>query len=204
MTARGHLLVRRTTAALPGAPGPRRSHEAGAGTAQASTPPEFRSSGQEGGGGGGPRSQSPIAGSPASRQVAMGRPVHLLGRPTSWRNGSASDSRSEGCVFKSRRGQLLFAEASITFIYSPPRRDSLPRSPSAQAEAAPRGGRERRAPGAQSRAAPSGEPRSRGLVRADPGTQSLGAWPGSGGRARAAGPSVRRAGEKVVRLAVAL
>ena len=24
---------------------------------------------------------------------------------TPWRNGSASDSRSEGCVFKSRRGQ---------------------------------------------------------------------------------------------------
>ena len=24
-----------------------------------------------------------------------------------WRNGSASDSRSEGCVFKSRRGHLL-------------------------------------------------------------------------------------------------
>lgn len=27
---------------------------------------------------------------------------------TPWRNGSASDSRSEGCVFKSRRGQLSF------------------------------------------------------------------------------------------------
>jgi hypothetical protein len=26
---------------------------------------------------------------------------------TPWRNGSASDSRSEGCVFKSRRGQQL-------------------------------------------------------------------------------------------------
>ena len=25
---------------------------------------------------------------------------------TPWRNGSASDSRSEGCVFESRRGQL--------------------------------------------------------------------------------------------------
>ena len=25
-----------------------------------------------------------------------------------WRNGSASDSRSEGCVFKSRRGQQMF------------------------------------------------------------------------------------------------
>ena len=27
---------------------------------------------------------------------------------TPWRNGSASDSRSEGCVFKSRRGQNIF------------------------------------------------------------------------------------------------
>ena len=27
---------------------------------------------------------------------------------TLWRNGSASDSRSEGCVFESRRGQLDF------------------------------------------------------------------------------------------------
>ena len=27
---------------------------------------------------------------------------------TPWRNGSASDSRSEGCVFKSRRGQIKF------------------------------------------------------------------------------------------------
>ena len=27
---------------------------------------------------------------------------------TPWRNGSASDSRSEGCVFKSRRGQRNF------------------------------------------------------------------------------------------------
>ena len=27
---------------------------------------------------------------------------------TPWRNGSASDSRSEGCVFESRRGQNLF------------------------------------------------------------------------------------------------
>ncbi len=26
---------------------------------------------------------------------------------TSWRNGSASDSRSEVCVFKSRRGQVV-------------------------------------------------------------------------------------------------
>ena len=27
---------------------------------------------------------------------------------TPWRNGSASDSRSEGCVFESRRGQQVF------------------------------------------------------------------------------------------------
>ena len=27
---------------------------------------------------------------------------------TPWRNGSASDSRSEGCVFESRRSQLTF------------------------------------------------------------------------------------------------
>ena len=26
---------------------------------------------------------------------------------TAWRNGSASDSRSEGCVFKSRRGHFF-------------------------------------------------------------------------------------------------
>ena len=28
---------------------------------------------------------------------------------TPWRNGSASDSRSEGCVFESRRGQIVFS-----------------------------------------------------------------------------------------------
>ena len=27
---------------------------------------------------------------------------------TPWRNGSASDSRSEGCVFESRRGHIIF------------------------------------------------------------------------------------------------
>ena len=27
---------------------------------------------------------------------------------TPWRNGSASDFRSEGCVFESRRGQIFF------------------------------------------------------------------------------------------------
>ena len=31
----------------------------------------------------------------------------LCGCLTPWRNGSASDSRSEGCVFKSRRGQIF-------------------------------------------------------------------------------------------------
>ena len=33
------------------------------------------------------------------------RPAALAPPSTPWRNGSASDSRSEGCVFKSRRGQ---------------------------------------------------------------------------------------------------
>ena len=28
---------------------------------------------------------------------------------TPWRNGSASDSRSEGCMFESRQGQNLFS-----------------------------------------------------------------------------------------------
>ena len=32
---------------------------------------------------------------------------------TLWRNGSASDSRSEGCVFKSRQGQLAFTFSMI-------------------------------------------------------------------------------------------
>ena len=34
---------------------------------------------------------------------------------TPWRNGSASDSRSEGCVFKSRRGQLFFILIHISY-----------------------------------------------------------------------------------------
>ena len=41
-------------------------------------------------------------------------PSSNLGRTlidlTPWRNGSASDSRSEGCVFESRRGQILLAD----------------------------------------------------------------------------------------------
>ena len=32
---------------------------------------------------------------------------------TPWRNDSASDSRSEGCVFKSRRGQNFFHREHI-------------------------------------------------------------------------------------------
>ena len=35
----------------------------------------------------------------------LGGTLHTL---TPWRNGSASDSRSEGCVFESRRGQNIF------------------------------------------------------------------------------------------------
>ena len=35
----------------------------------------------------------------------LGGTLELL---TPWRNGSASDSRSEGCVFESRRGQKCF------------------------------------------------------------------------------------------------
>ena len=41
----------------------------------------------------------------------------LLARPpqTSWRNGSASDSRSEGCVFKSRRGHTFYSSTTQKF-----------------------------------------------------------------------------------------
>ncbi len=35
---------------------------------------------------------------------------------TPWRNGSASDSRSEGCVFKSRRGQKQTFFFLISYI----------------------------------------------------------------------------------------
>ena len=35
----------------------------------------------------------------------LGRTSQML---TPWRNGSASDSRSEGCVFESRRGHKFF------------------------------------------------------------------------------------------------
>ena len=37
---------------------------------------------------------------------------NILQPMTPWRNGSASDSRSEGCVFKSRRGQIEFLTKS--------------------------------------------------------------------------------------------
>ena len=36
---------------------------------------------------------------------------------TPWRNGSASDSRSEGCVFESRRGQHNIFQ-SIKFLFA--------------------------------------------------------------------------------------
>ena len=39
---------------------------------------------------------------------------------TPWRNGSASDSRSEGCVFESRRGQNKYF--FFLFIYNKPQR----------------------------------------------------------------------------------
>ena len=41
--------------------------------------------------------------------------VQTAGTP--WRNGSASDSRSEGCVFKSRRGQCFSLCWKSIFIY---------------------------------------------------------------------------------------
>lgn len=46
---------------------------------------------------------------------------------TSWRNGSASDSRSEGCVFKSRRGQGCdFSLATdVNSVWHLPTSDSL-------------------------------------------------------------------------------
>ena len=35
---------------------------------------------------------------------------------TPWRNGSASDSRSEGCVFESRRGQTFFLDIKVGVV----------------------------------------------------------------------------------------
>ena len=49
---------------------------------------------------------------------------NLGGTWTPWRNGSASDSRSEGCVFESRRGhQTFFSPAKILLL--PPMRIEL-------------------------------------------------------------------------------
>ena len=41
--------------------------------------------------------------------------VSIVIMVTPWRNGSASDSRSEGCVFKSRRGQKCDFYLSMSF-----------------------------------------------------------------------------------------
>ena len=38
--------------------------------------------------------------------------LHRPFQPTPWRNGSASDSRSEGCVFESRRAHLFILSFS--------------------------------------------------------------------------------------------
>ena len=43
---------------------------------------------------------------PTGRRTRFLSILHHMSTP--WRNGSASDSRSEGCVFKSRRGQKFF------------------------------------------------------------------------------------------------
>ena len=37
---------------------------------------------------------------------------------TLWRNGSASDSRSEGCVFESRQGQYAFLVFIVVSTFS--------------------------------------------------------------------------------------
>ena len=44
----------------------------------------------------------------------MGDVTYCKYHQTPWRNGSASDSRSEGCVFKSRRGQNVYFSWQIT------------------------------------------------------------------------------------------
>ena len=50
-----------------------------------------------------------------------------LNKLTPWRNGSASDSRSEGCVFESRRGQNLLNKNARTLEQNamPPMRIEL-------------------------------------------------------------------------------
>ncbi|XP_074197981.1 uncharacterized protein LOC141573519 [Camelus bactrianus] len=52
------------------------------------------------------RGRSSCVSGAASARSLVTRTLSLA--VTSWRNGSASDSRSEGCVFKSRRGQAGF------------------------------------------------------------------------------------------------
>jgi hypothetical protein len=42
--------------------------------------------------------------------------LRLFNQATLWRNGSASDSRSEGCVFKSRQGQIFFPSNFINSL----------------------------------------------------------------------------------------
>ena len=45
-----------------------------------------------------------VSGSVGSKECSCAR----FSMVTLWRNGSASDSRSEGCVFESRQGHLFF------------------------------------------------------------------------------------------------
>jgi hypothetical protein len=40
-------------------------------------------------------------------------------QPAEWRNGSASDSRSEGCVFKSRLGHFFLLFSSFSSLGNP-------------------------------------------------------------------------------------
>ena len=42
--------------------------------------------------------------------------VNSIDQLTPWRNGSASDSRSEGCVFKSRRGHVFIRKLQRRFF----------------------------------------------------------------------------------------
>lgn len=51
---------------------------------------------------------SPTVGKPQRIDTGVGKSLRQPTQETSWRNGSASDSRSEGCVFKSRRGHVGF------------------------------------------------------------------------------------------------
>ena len=51
----------------------------------------------------GPQSPAYLGSNTTAPWLLTDGPDHRIS-PTPWRNGSASDSRSEGCVFKSRRG----------------------------------------------------------------------------------------------------